>query len=76
MMLNFLNGCGIWILLAYVRLLTATFPVTQGINLHLGVFHPKVAFTTSRHIKAERGCCREGIVFSGRDLIVELSLSV
>ena len=28
-------------------------------NLHLGVFHPKVAFTTLRHIKAETGCCRE-----------------
>ena len=28
-------------------------------NLHLGVFHPEVAFTTPRHIKAERGCCRD-----------------
>ena len=28
-------------------------------NLRLGVFHPKVAFTTPSHIKAERGCCRE-----------------
>ena len=28
-------------------------------NLHLGVFHPKVAFTPPRHTKAERGCCRE-----------------
>ena len=28
-------------------------------NLRLGVFHPRVAFTTPCHIKAERGCCRE-----------------
>ena len=35
------------------------FSFNNNNNLHLGVFHPKVAFTTPRHIKAERGCCRE-----------------
>ena len=37
--------------------------INNNNNLHLGVFHPKVAFTTPRHIKAERllprGTCKD-----------------